>query len=553
MPHGLGLSGSGPDPDPISMCKRKPDNVLSSLVFPSSPLFPLFVSPLATTAIQRRRSLSLITLLSPHSSEVNELVVAALRYFSRLRISRPREVAAGRAAAVQTHKLRSEAECVATKLKRIRFSDIIESMDVSVVPCFIGKRVVSTVYKLKLNLCGPDMHPPHAKITNDECEDAFENKFVPLLKKVVDKYLDKMSKSGEAIEIVSEHPDGNVMEKAHDENEPEMNLLRGKEQNLMKMRVRMKVLILRREKNKSENDIEYDDEIENELSTIEDVNSEDDEMVDSGKEGDEVEDGLGTCVDGDGSEMLEEALNDVSKNLPLAKYFSGSKVPESSSMRPRMDKSKSKTAKFLKHLESKEKTKTKTDARIIVSAGSCLEFAEKVAMNVFIRTVEGTYDCSIIIPKGFGNKTNSQLNPGRKLKKQLKNMPEDLHEKTKPIKLQTCGVNFSSLWRMQDELDIRKLCSNDINAMLEKYGVEAARATIVAKIRALFEHYGIRPYIRHLSLITDFMTFDGQYRPMNRFGISSSVSPFLKITFETATNFIVEMDSHGEVEPLESP
>ncbi|KAF3772347.1 DNA-directed RNA polymerase III subunit [Nymphaea thermarum] len=100
---------------------------------------------------------------------------------------------------------------------------------------------------------------------------------------------------------------------------------------------------------------------------------------------------------------------------------------------------------------------------------------------------------------------------------------------------------------MQDELDIRKLCSNDVNAMLEKYGVEAARATIVAEIRAVFERYRIEPDIHHLSLIAHFMTFDGQYRPMNRFGISSSVSPFLKITFDTATNFIVHMASHGEM------
>ncbi|KAF3791840.1 DNA-directed RNA polymerase I subunit 1 [Nymphaea thermarum] len=140
-----------------------------------------------------------------------------------------------------------------------------------------------------------------------------------------------------------------------------------------------------------------------------------------------------------------------------------------------------------------------------------------------------------------------------KTKNAVEKIFEDLHEKTVPIKLQTHGVNFSSLWRMQDELDIKKFCSNDINAMLEKYEVEAARATIVAEIRAVFERYRIRPDIRHLSLIADFMTFDGQYRPMNRFGISSSVSPFLKITFETATNFIVQMASHGEVEPLESP
>ncbi|KAF3771786.1 DNA-directed RNA polymerase I subunit 1 [Nymphaea thermarum] len=232
-------------------------------------------------------------------------------------------------------QMTSDAECVAAKLKSIRFSDIIESMDVSVVPCFIEKRVVSTVYKLKLNLCGPNMHPPLAKISNDECEDAFENKFVPLLKKAVDKSLDKMSKSGEAVEIVSEHPEGNFMEKAPDENGPENESIKGEGTKLDEDEGEDEGADTQKRKKESEDDIEYDGEIENELSAIEDVNSEDD-----GNKGDEVEDGLGTSIDGDGSEMLEEALNDVSKNLPLAKYFSGSKVPESSSMRPRMDKLK---------------------------------------------------------------------------------------------------------------------------------------------------------------------------------------------------------------------
>jgi DNA-directed RNA polymerase I subunit RPA1 len=57
-------------------------------------------------------------------------------------------------------------------------------------------------------------------------------------------------------------------------------------------------------------------------------------------------------------------------------------------------------------------------------------------------------------------------------------------------------------------------------------------------VSGVFGVYGIGVDTRHLSLIADFMTFSGDYRACNRMGISSSTSPFLKMSFETATNFL---------------
>ena len=74
--------------------------------------------------------------------------------------------------------------------------------------------------------------------------------------------------------------------------------------------------------------------------------------------------------------------------------------------------------------------------------------------------------------------------------------------------------------------------------MLKTYGVEAAQATIIQEVKSVFTVYGIDVDPRHLSMIADFMTFDGGFRPMNRLGMGQfSTSPFGKMTFETATKW----------------
>ena len=48
--------------------------------------------------------------------------------------------------------------------------------------------------------------------------------------------------------------------------------------------------------------------------------------------------------------------------------------------------------------------------------------------------------------------------------------------------------------------------SNDVWAVLRTFGVEAARATVVREVGAVFGAYGIGVDARHLSLISDHMT-----------------------------------------------
>ncbi|CAA0829105.1 nuclear RNA polymerase A1 [Striga hermonthica] len=121
--------------------------------------------------------------------------------------------------------------------------------------------------------------------------------------------------------------------------------------------------------------------------------------------------------------------------------------------------------------------------------------------------------------------------------------------------LKASGVDLSSLWTQMDGweyLDLTRLYSNSIHAMLDTYGVEAARATLIREVTQVFDMYGVKVDYRHLSLIADYMTHTGGVRAMNRSSISHSMSPFLKMTFETASKFVVQAASNGLMDELES-
>ena len=118
--------------------------------------------------------------------------------------------------------------------------------------------------------------------------------------------------------------------------------------------------------------------------------------------------------------------------------------------------------------------------------------------------------------------------------------------------VQTAGVNFAALAAFKHLIDLNEVRSNDIHAVLQFYGVEAARATIVNEIRSVFGVYGIAVDPRHLGLIADYMTHEGAYKPLNRSGIESNASPLLKMSFETTMHFMQQSVLLGEKDTLDS-
>jgi len=118
--------------------------------------------------------------------------------------------------------------------------------------------------------------------------------------------------------------------------------------------------------------------------------------------------------------------------------------------------------------------------------------------------------------------------------------------------LQTAGVNFKEIWKLTS-VDHNRLLSNDIWAIRCAYGVEAARNNIVEQIRSVFGAYGIEVDPRHLSLIADYMTFDGGFKPMNRIGMEDTSSALLQMSFETTVHFLKQAAIANSSDDLSSP
>ena len=137
-----------------------------------------------------------------------------------------------------------------------------------------------------------------------------------------------------------------------------------------------------------------------------------------------------------------------------------------------------------------------------------LQIAEKTAKKVYIHSFGKIGQCRVIDCS----------------ENQVFYYEEDPKKRKSPsnketiLALHTAEVEFSAFWKMEDHLDVRYLYSNNIHAMLNTYGVEAARETIISEIKHVFSSYGIAVNIRHLTLIADFMTHSGRYRPMSRLG-----------------------------------
>lgn len=72
-------------------------------------------------------------------------------------------------------------------------------------------------------------------------------------------------------------------------------------------------------------------------------------------------------------------------------------------------------------------------------------------------------------------------------------------------------------------------------------------------MKQVFNAYGINVDYRHLSLIADYMTYEGTYKPFNRLGVKSNASPLQKMSFETCLQFFKDACLYGQHENLKSP
>jgi len=128
-----------------------------------------------------------------------------------------------------------------------------------------------------------------------------------------------------------------------------------------------------------------------------------------------------------------------------------------------------------------------------------------------------------------------------------------IQEQSGSYSITTMGVNFEHIWHFGDLIDLDKIACNDIFQILNTYGIEAARASLIQEIKNVFGAYGIKVDPRHLSLVGDYMTFTGTVRGCNRTHMNSKDSPWLRMSFETTVKFLAEAALLGQYDPIQSP
>lgn len=119
--------------------------------------------------------------------------------------------------------------------------------------------------------------------------------------------------------------------------------------------------------------------------------------------------------------------------------------------------------------------------------------------------------------------------------------------------LRTEGVNFVEMFGHGSLVDLTRIYSNDIHAIANTLGIEAARTAIVKEVANVFAVYGIEVDPRHLLLVADYMTFDGTYRACNRITMENNASPLQQMTFETTMSFLKSATLSGTEDQLKSP
>jgi len=112
--------------------------------------------------------------------------------------------------------------------------------------------------------------------------------------------------------------------------------------------------------------------------------------------------------------------------------------------------------------------------------------------------------------------------------------------------IQTAGTNIKKILRL-DEIDPQRTTTNDVHQVFEVMGVEAARNVILQEAKDALDEQGLDVDVRHLILLADAMTADGDVKAVGRYGVSGSkVSVLARANFEETKKHIVNASFYGE-------
>lgn len=126
-----------------------------------------------------------------------------------------------------------------------------------------------------------------------------------------------------------------------------------------------------------------------------------------------------------------------------------------------------------------------------------------------------------------------------------------IRRETEGYIIYTEGSNLAKVMKI-DGVDTTRTTTNNFREIYEVLGVEASRTAIMNEAYKTLSEQGLMVDIRHLMLVSDVMTSDGNIRAIGRHGISGEKSSVLaRAAFEITVNHLLEAGMIGEIDPLE--
>ncbi len=116
--------------------------------------------------------------------------------------------------------------------------------------------------------------------------------------------------------------------------------------------------------------------------------------------------------------------------------------------------------------------------------------------------------------------------------------------------LYTEGSSLKNIANL-DGVDMTRSTTNNINEIYEVFGIEAARNSIIKEATDTLREQGLSVDVRHIMLVADIMTVDGEVKAIGRHDISGEKASVLaRAAFEVTVNHLLDAGTRGDIDEL---
>jgi len=403
----------------------------------------------------------------------------------------------------------------AKSISKLPLAHVIDKMSVSE-----HSSAKERSYEIRIELFDPKEYTEEYAITVEDVSVALETRFLPLVNKKIKDELKKKAKEADLSTVTEAVPNIGASVGVVEQERPHGQQTREREGGEEDIDSDADVDDAKDMAARARREDDHDDPDDDEARLVQSSDEEDDEEMNDHQKAKKRKHIPQTLLeqnpDDENSEMDTE---DEDTEEEMSRRTREGLVREKVSNLKRYDFSRRKGRKCKIVL-----TYNTTDPKLLL-----LPILERAAHSAVIQSIPGLDVCTLYM----------EDKPGSKEKEAV---------------ITTQGVNLLAMREYQDVINPHTIYTNSVHEMLNLYGVEAARMTIIKEIDGVFKGHGISVDNRHINLIADAMTQSGSYKAFSRHGlVPESGSVLSKMSFETVMGFLKEAVMFGEGDNLLGP